>query len=322
MRLPKLQPGDGVRVIAPSHSLAIISKEVRELAKERLESLELAVSFGKHLEECDEFLTSPVASRIEDLHDAYRDSSVKAVMAVIGGYAANQLLPHIDWDIIRSNPKPLIGYSDTTALQVAMYTKTGLVSYSGPAFSTFGQAKYFEYTFESFRKSLMEDGPFQLEPATEWTDDLWFLDQDNRNPIPNQGWGASGSGSAMGTILGANLSTFRLLQGTEYFPSLKDSILFLEDDDLVSYSVFDRELESLIQTPGFEGVRGMVIGRFQKKSEIDKEKILRLISSKQALSGMPVIVNVDFGHTSPMCTYPIGGMATISVGETPEIMIH
>lgn len=315
MKRLKLQSGDMVRVVAPSHSLAIISHDVRALATKRLEDLGLRISFGKHVEECNEFVTSSTASRVEDLHDAFRDTEVKAILAVIGGYAANQLLPHLDWELIRNNPKPLIGYSDTTALQDALYAKAGIVSYSGPAYSTFGQEKYFDYTLEYFRKCLMSDESFTVSEASEWTDDLWFLNQEDRHPVANEGWSFFGSGSATGTIIGGNLSTFRLLQGTEYFPSLKDSILFIEDDELASYSIFDRELESLTQSDAFSGVKGMVIGRFQKKSEVTKERLEALIGSKQALQNIPIIADVDFGHTSPMITYPIGGTASISIEE-------
>jgi muramoyltetrapeptide carboxypeptidase len=315
MKRPKLQAGDEVRIIAPSHSLAIISPDVRTLATERLESLGLVVTFGKHVEECNEFVTSAIESRISDLHDAFLDPNVKAIMAVIGGYAANQLLPYLDWNVISQNPKPLIGYSDTTVLQVAMYTKVGIISYSAPAFSTFGQRKYFDFTFDSFKACAMEDKPFILTESKEWTDDLWFLDQQDRHPVMNEGWSYSGSGSAAGTLMGGNLNTLRLLQGTEYFPSLSETILFLEDDDLTTFSIFDRELESLTQLPSFAGVKGLVLGRFQKKSEITKSKIETLIRSKKALQSMPIIYDVDFGHTSPLHTFPIGGRVSVSVEE-------
>lgn len=311
----KLSPGDEVRVIAPSHSFAIISQETRLVAQQRLKSLGLVTSFGKYIEECDEFLTSSVASRIEDLHAAFIDPNVKAIMTVIGGCAANQLLPYIDWDLIRRNPKPLIGYSDTTLLQVAMYTKAGIVSYSGPAFSTFGQKEYFGYTMEHFKKCVMQDSPFQLEQSNEWTDDQWYLDQEKRSPIKNEGWLVLGSGETSGTLIGGNLNTLRLLQGTEYFPSLQNTILFLEDDDLTTYSIFDRELESLTQLDAFEGVRGVVLGRFQNKSAMPRRKIERLVCSKARLKHLPIIADVDFGHTSPLCTLPIGGTATISTTD-------
>lgn len=311
----KLQKGDSVRIIAPSNSLAFISEPTREIATGRLQELGLSVSFGKHVEERDEFSSSSIASRISDLHEAFADPSIKAVFAVIGGYTANQLLNSIDWELIRNNPKIFIGYSDTTVLQNAFFAKTGLVTYSGPAYSTFGQKLHFEYTLETFKKCLMGEDSFAITPADAWTDDAWYLNQDDRHPIKNEGWYAISEGSVSGIILGGNLSTFRLLQGTEFFPNLTDSILFLEDDEASSYAEFDRNLQALVHAPGFNRVKGLVLGRFQNKSNISKENIERLILTRKELSALPVLANVDFGHTSPIFTFPIGGKATIEVSS-------
>ncbi len=303
----KLQTGDEIRIIAPSSSAAIISQDIRDIANKRLSDLGFKISFGKNVEEIDEFNSSSIKSRVSDLHKAFQDPKVKAVFAVIGGFNCNQLLRYIDWDIIKKNPKVFIGYSDTTALQNAIFAKTGLVTYSGPAWSTFGQKLYFDYTLEYFKKCLMSDAEFAIEPSETWTDDVWYKDQDKREVIKNDGWLVINKGKASGTLLGANLGTFNLIQGTEYMPNLKDSVLFLEDDDESKAVHFDRDLQSLIHQPSFEGVKGIVIGRFQKTSNVTKEKLIKIIKSKAELKNIPVIANVDFGHTSPIITFPIGG---------------
>jgi muramoyltetrapeptide carboxypeptidase len=322
----KLKSGDEVRIIAPSCSMSIISEANRKIANERFSELGLKVTYGKNVEEIDEFNSSSIKSRVEDLHKAFADKKVKAVFAVIGGYNCNQLLKYIDWDIIKSNPKIFIGYSDTTALQNAIYAKTGLVTYSGPAWSTFGQKLHFDYTLEYFKKCLMANDKFEIKSSDNWTDDSWYKDQDNRQLIKNEGWQVINKGKASGTILGANLCTFNLLQGTEYMPNLKNSILFLEDDDLAGSSSdveFDRNLQSLIHLPNFNGVRGIVIGRFQKASKVTRENLEKLIKSKPELKNIPVIANVDFGHTSPIITFPIGGETSINTkNKTITIVKH
>ncbi|MDO8444395.1 MAG: LD-carboxypeptidase, partial [bacterium] len=239
----------------------------------------------------------------------------------IGGYNSNQLLRHIDWDLIKKNPKVFCGYSDITALNNAIYTNTGLVTYSGPHYSTFGQKKYFDYTKEYFRKCLMSKSPFDTEPSPIWTDDPWYKDQNNRNPLANPGMLTINEGTAEGTILGSNLCTFNLLQGTEYFPKLDDSILFLEDDDESSVDTFDRDLQSLIHLPDFAKVKGLVIGRFQKKSKMTKELLAQIIKSKKLLDNIPVIAEADFGHTDPRITFPIGGTAKIEASDQAKIQI-
>lgn len=317
----KLKIGDEVRVIAPSRSMAIISEELKKIANEKFSQAGFKLSFGKHVSENDEFSSSNIASRIEDLHEAFVDCSVKAIITVIGGFNSNQLLKYIDWDLIKNHPKIFCGYSDITALNNSIFAKTGLITYSGPHYSTFGQRLHFEYTLDSFKKCLMSKESFPILPSDQWSDDAWYKDQENRNLITNPGWSVINEGEAEGTILGANLCTFNLLQGTKYFPDLSNSILFLEDDDESSDHTFDRDLQSLIHLPGFMGVKGIVIGRFQKASRIDINKLKMIIKTKKELERLPVIADVDFGHTDPKITFPIGGTAKLKFGNSVKLEV-
>lgn len=321
----KLKRGDKVMVVAPSDSLSLISKETRQIADERFNSVGLELSFGKHVEELDEFDSSSIESRVSDLHKAFSDKSIKGVFVVIGGFNCNQLLRYLDWNLIKNNPKVFVGYSDSTALQNAIYAKTGLVTYSGPAYSTFGQKLYFDYTLEYFKKCLFNNEEFNILPSESWSDDRWYRDQENRKLLKNDGWLIINNGEARGTILGANICTFNLLQGTEYFPNISDSILFLEDDAESKIFNFDRDLQSLIHLSNFNTVKGVVIGRFQNASEIKTEQLIKVIKSKRELSHMPVLANVDFGHTYPMITFPIGGESRLIVSDKKsalEIVKH
>lgn len=310
----KLKAGDEVRVISPSRSLAIISEQTRGIANKRFAELGLTLSFGKYVEETDDFNSSSIASRIDDLHEAFVDSKVKGIMTVVGGFNSNQLLPEIDWSLIKSNPKVFCGFSDITALNNSILAKTGLVTYSGVHYSTFGMEKYFDYPLEYFKKCVMSTEQVDVMPSNEWTDDLWFMNQDDRHPIQNEGWFVINQGQAQGTIRGGNLCTFNLLQGTEFMPNLDNSILFLEDDEESQPHHFDRDLVSLIQQPGFSNVRGLVIGRFQKASKMSNELLKEIILTKKELANLPVIANVDFGHTNQLITYPIGGDVEITAG--------
>jgi len=309
----KLQKGDKIKIIAPARSLSILSEEIKNIANKRFADLGLELSFGKHIEEKDDFASTTIESRLEDLHDAFSDTSIKGIITVIGGFNSNQLLKYIDWDIVSKNPKVFCGYSDITALNNSIFAKTGLVTYSGPHYSTFGQKLYFDYTGEYFKKCLMSDGPFEIKASDNWSDDPWFKNQDNRHLIKNDGYLVINEGEAEGTILGANLCTFNLLQGAEYFPKLDNSVLFIEDDEMTNAVTFDRDLQSVIHQPEFNGVKGIVIGRFQKVSKITNELLVQIIKTKRELNNLPVIANVDFGHTDPKITLPIGGVAKISV---------
>ncbi|MDE1825851.1 MAG: LD-carboxypeptidase [Candidatus Micrarchaeota archaeon] len=317
----KLKPGDEIRVISPSESLSTISQEVRRTALENLTKLGFKVTYSAHSEEADEFASSPIGSRVEDLHNAFTDKNVKGIMSSIGGLNANQILDHLDYGEIRSNPKVLCGYSDLTVLQNAIFTKAGMVSYYGPHFSSLGMINGLEYTLEYFKKCLIEEGPFSVGTSKEWSNDEWYIDQHIRHFMENRGYTTINPGEATGRILGGNLSTFGILQGTKYMPDLSGSILFLEEDGKNTAPDFDRSLQSLVQQPRFEEVRGLVIGRFENMSRIPSELLSRIIKGKKELSSIPVIGNVDFGHTVPQFTFPIGGTARISVGPSVEFKI-
>lgn len=310
----KLKKGDKIRVIAPSRSLGLLSEEVKNIAKGRLEKMGFKVSFGKNVKEMDEFASSSIESRIDDLHEAFADKNVKAILTVIGGFNVNQILSYLDYGLIKNNPKILCGFSDITALSNAIYSKTGLVTYSGSHFSTFGMLKGLDYTIEYFEKCFMRNEPFEVISSEKWSDDRWFLNQEKREFFNNKGCFVINEGEVEGIIIGANLCTFNLLQGTEFMPNFKNSILFIEDDDMAGDLMaveFDRNLQSLIHQPGFLGVKGIVIGRFQKTGNIERDKLVKIIKTKQELENIPVVYGVDFGHTTPQITFPIGGTAKL-----------
>ncbi|WP_151736470.1 S66 family peptidase ['Paenibacillus yunnanensis' Narsing Rao et al. 2020] len=315
MKAAKLQPGDEIRIISPSSSLAIIAEDQMKRAVTRLNALGFKVTFAANAYEKDVFDSSSVASRIGDIHAAFADPLVKGILTTLGGYNCNQLLRELDYDLIAAHPKRLCGYSDITALSGAIYAKTGLITYSGPHFSTFGMIHGFDYTLDYFKKMMTEDCTVAIEPSGQWSDDSWYLDQENRVFEPNSGPYAINGGEAEGLLIGGNLCTLNLLQGTEFMPSLQDAILFLEDDFESHPATFDRDLVSLIQQPGFEKVRGLVIGRFQRGSGMSRELLTTIIRSKKELARLPVIADVNFGHTSPIITFPVGGRAALKAGS-------
>ncbi|PIP14907.1 LD-carboxypeptidase [Candidatus Roizmanbacteria bacterium CG23_combo_of_CG06-09_8_20_14_all_35_49] len=313
---PKLKKDDTVRVIAPARSLGMSwIQEVKEKAIIKFEAIGLKLTFGKHVNEINEFDSSLIESRIEDLHDAFRDENVKLIITVIGGFNSNQLLKYIDYNLIKNNPKIICGYSDITALANAIYAKSGLITYSGPHFFNFGDEKSFDYTLEYFKKCFFQTEPYEIIPSSKWSDDRWANDQENRTFVNNKGFLVINDGNVSGTIVGANLCTLNLLQGTDFMPRLQDTILFIEDDYESLSHTFDRDLQSLIHQPGFDKVKGIVIGRFQNKSNMTDDLLIKIIKTKQELNNLPVIANADFGHTTPMITFPIGGIVEIKANK-------
>jgi hypothetical protein len=153
----------------------------------------------------------------------------------------------------------------------------------------------------------MREGPYEVEPADHWSDDPWYADQENREFVPNPGYRVVNEGEAAGRLLGGHLGTFCLLFGTAFMPDLEGTILLLECDEETKPEHLDRELQSLIFQPGFEGVRGLVIGRFQRASQMDPDTLNTVVCGKLELSHILVVADASFGHTAPQFTFPIGG---------------
>jgi muramoyltetrapeptide carboxypeptidase LdcA involved in peptidoglycan recycling len=316
----RLNLGDEIRVIAPSTSMALVKGEQVQIAKDRLESLGFQVTFGKHVKEHDEFFSTSIEYRLEDLHEAFQDKHVKAILTAVGGYSSNQLLKEIRYDLIKDHPKILCGCGDITALQLAIYRKTGLITYYGPHFSTLGMKARSDYTIQRFLEALTNDAPFDIEPSGKWSDDKWYVDQEDRIYYPQSEYDIIQEGEGEGTLIGGNISAIHLLQGTEFMPSLKGAVLFLEDDEECHPFAFDRLFQSLLHLPDADGIKAVIIGRFQKHSNMTLEALKKIIRSKKELKGIPVIANVDFGHTEPIATIPIGGQASIHA-EKGEVSI-
>lgn len=314
---PKLNTGDVIRVVAPARSRAlVVEHDYTDIITSRFTDLGLVLTYGSHVDERDAFDSSPIASRVSDLHEAFADPSVAAILTVIGGYNCNELLPHLDWELIRANPKILCGYSDITVLQNAILARTGLVTYSGPHWSTFGMRDHFEETLHWFTSVMFDTAPIALAPATHWSDDLWYLYQDKRELIPNDGWWQIRPGTAEGRIIGGNLCTLNLLQGTPFMPSLDGTILIIEDDFESHPVTFARDLTSLLQLPSASGVRGLAIGRFQAASRMTRPLLEQIIDAQPTLTRIPVLANIDVGHTYPLATFPIGGQGRLTVDDT------
>ena len=301
----KLQQGDEIRVIAPSRSLAHVWEEKSYKALCCLEKQSFHVTFSKHSRAIDDYNSSSVQSRVEDIHEAFLDSNVNAILTAIGGFNVNQILEHIDYEIIRQHPKILCGYSDITALLSAVYAKTGLVTYHGTHFSTFGFEIEPEYTEKAFFDCVMKEDSLTLKPsqsAKEYT----IIQQ----------------GTCEGTVIGGNLCTLNLLQGTQFMPQTDDIVLFVEDDNIMGdYFIyeFDRNFQSLLQAYGTERIKGVVFGRFDDNCNVSADVIKRIISGKLP-KNIPVMFGVDFGHVFPMITFPIGGR--IKIEATNNLLIE
>ena len=315
----KLKQGDEVRIIAPSTGIKIIGADCRQIAKERFEAMGLKVSFGRYTtdENFDMMGSSAAEKRVADIMEAFQDQEVKAIFTIIGGFNSNQVLSLLDYEVIKQNPKILCGFSDITALLNGIRAKTGLIVFYGPHYSSIGMKKGCEYTLDCFQKVLF-GGACNIKASETWSDDLWFLDQENRQMIQNEGWWVIHEGEAKGELAGGNLGTLLLLNGTPYQPIWeKETVLAVEDCFTAAAAdakYFLRQLQALTQREDFKNVKAVLIGRFQKESNISRELLTHIVNRITELKNIPVIANLDFGHTTPIATLPLGGEAVVQNG--------
>lgn len=302
-------PGDEIRVVAPSASKRPKDKATCARAAKRLEALGYTVTYGRSIGQQTRLGSALPVDRAADLMNAYNDKNIKAIMALTGGWLANEILPLIDWEIVRLNPKPLIGYSDITVLLNAIYAKTGSINLLGPNFSTLGYRPEWQYSLSNLNDLLTNNFPKRLKRSRAWGE------RQGRTLRETKPWQVLTNGTAEGVLLGGNLGTLYLLQGTKFMPTFDQPfILAAEDDDesgTFTALEFSRRLESLLQQPGFrENLRGLLIGRFQTSSKVRTSDLLSLLVTKD-LGKIPIIADMDFGHTLPMLTLPIGGKVAI-----------
>ena len=291
-----------IRIIAPSDSWKPDREDSYVRAQHRLKDMGYNVSYATHVKSVAYLGTYYAQQRAKDFNDAFRDPAVDVIIALHGGFAANEILPYIDWELIKANPKPLVGYSDITVLVNAIYAMTGVTAYLGPNLGTIGYEKLWKYTLDGLLAAI-SGKKYELVPSAQYIDE-----KTEYQALP---WQVIEQGSAQGVLLGGNIQTLFLLQGTDYRLKFdQDYILAVEDDSLSKeYTLhgFSRNLESILQLPNArQYLKGIMIGRFEAASKVDPKELSKVLHAKK-IDNVPIVANLDFGHTAPIATLPIGG---------------
>ena len=306
--MKRLKKGDHIRVVSPSSSIESIGGfEANVAAKKKLEALGFRLSFSEHYFENDIFDSAPIASRVADLEAAFANETVDAILTTIGGFNCNELLPYLDFDLIAQNPKIFCGYSDTTALLNAIYAKTGMQTYMGPAYSSFKMEQGQQYQTTSWLNAVTQD-TYHLTPSLEWSSDAWYLPNTPRTFYLTE-WKVYNPGQASGIAIGGNISTLNLLTGTEFAPRPDKYVLFLEEAEDDDYLIIARHLTALLQT--YPNPQAVVFGRFPKETKLTEEILLTILDKHPILKKVPVLYDLDFAHTQPLFTITIGGQVEI-----------
>lgn len=299
-----LRKGDEVAVVSPSSPVR--ARGALDAGLERLRRLGFEPKLLPHaLDRFDypdeDGLAGDDAARLADLQEAFDNERWRAVLCTRGGYGLTRLLPRLDWSKLAKDPKPILGYSDVTALQAAAWKEIGLVSFHGPMVAT-------------VRSHAMgaTEAELQLQLMTDFERVARLLSAS----VPH----ALCTGEATGRLVGGNLSLVQALIGTRWEIETKGALLFLEDVGEAPYRV-DRMLTQLRQAGVLEACAGVVLGDFHvPKTELASEddRIVRVFRDRLADLDKPVAYGFAFGHRPRGLTLPFGVRARLSASDSSK----
>ena len=286
LKPPKLNTGDTIGIVASSLPILTSYRENYEKRKKILEDLGFKIKEGKTIGKVKGFMAGTPKEVAEDINNMFADKSIKAIFAADGGYSAISVIEHLDYDLIRKNPKPFLGFSDMTIYHLAILSQTGMVGFHMDYLSSF--------TGDYFLKFLTSPNPpEQIKPLSEWEE--WK------------------KGKAEGPLIGGLLERISVLSGTKYFPEVKDfegSILFWEQvgGDITDIYQYLYQLKNM---GILDKISGMLIGKIQYLKPLRNEEINTLSVKEIILEilqdyDFPVMANMDFGHFTTNIPMPIG----------------
>ena len=307
-----LRHGDIVGLIAPS---GVVDDALIQRAVKNLEALGLVVKPGKNIRATNGKYAGSIAERLDDFHGMFLDREVNGVWAATGGSGGNLLLPHINYDLVRANPKIFVGYSDITAFHLALNRKAGLVTFHGPVASS----ELTDYNVSQMMAVLMSP-----RPQTEINMSI----ENTRRSIndPEYALRTIKHGVAEGRLIGGNLSLINALIGTPYAAQIQNSLLFIEDINEAPYRM-DRMLTQLQQSVGglgrHDGLRnaaGIMVGVCRKIKQPDgdnspTQSLAEFLDHQLAGLPIPSVYGYSFGHIANQFTLPMGVRARLNTEQ-------
>ncbi|CAN1212719.1 LD-carboxypeptidase [Tumidithrix helvetica PCC 7403] len=300
---PMLRSGDRVGMVAPA-SNAYEPEEI-QIAKETMEQYGFKVELAPHIAAQNGYLAGQDRDRASDINEMFRRPDIRGIVTFSGGYGCSRLLPFLDYDLIRQNPKVIVGHSDITALLLGIHRQTGLITFHGSS----GLTGVGDYAIEHFRRAIMSNqriGEIAKPPKYQGRE----VQRENRL-ITIAG------GRATGQLVGGNLTLVTNLLGTPYEPDTRGKIFFLEDIGEEPYRI-DRMLTQLWLAGKFQQAAGIALGHFKDCVPKDYQpSFWQTISLENVLRdrfgdlGKPTLYNLMFGHVTENAVLPIGAIATL-----------
>lgn len=311
-RIGKLKKSDYIGIFSPSSPITYSCPKRFERAKRYLQDKGFKIVEGNLTGKYDFYRAGSIKERAEELNNLIRDPKVKCIISTIGGMNSNSLLPYIDYEAFKKNPKIIIGYSDVTAILLAIYEQTGISTYYGPALvASFGELSPFvDSTYRYFKEITMDEIkiPYVFEIPQYWTDEYvnWETQDRGKEERENR-WITIYEGVARGRVIGGNLNTMQGIWGSKYMPEIKDGDILFIEDSLKDAATIERSFSFLKVNGVFDRISGIILGKHElfddlKTGKKPYEILLEVLGNKK----LPFIADFDCCHTHPMMTLPIG----------------
>ncbi len=310
--MKQLQRGDTIGIFSPSSPATVNAEPRYRRAKAFLESKGFVIKEGNLTGKSEGYRSGTPKERAEELNELLRNPEITMIMSAIGGTNSNSMLPYLDYEAFKQNPKLVVGYSDTTALLLALYAKTGIPTFYGPALvPSFGEFEpLVDVTYRYFEQYFMHDGviPYEVPMPDWWSDEPvnWLEKTTDKKLYPNE-WVTGQSGAAEGRLIGGNLNTMYGFLGSSYFPEIMQGDILLIEDCTKTAAVVEKNLAMLKVHGVFEKVAGIILGKHELYDDLETGKLpLDLLLEQLDGLSIPILAEFDTCHTHPMHPLAIG----------------
>jgi len=301
-----------IGVFSPSSPASVSALSRYKRGKAFLGQRNINLIEGSLTGKSDIYRSGTPKERAEELNELLRNPNVHIIMSTIGGTNSNSMLPYIDYEAFQSNPKIVVGYSDATAILLALYAKTGITTFYGPALvPSFGEFeplvndtyRFFEnYFFKS--QSL----PYEIPMPSYWSDEpVNWLEKTVEKKLNKNEWVTVQEGVAEGRLIGGNLNAMYGFIGTAYFPNIKDGDILLVEDCAKNTAIVEKNFAMLKLHGVFEKISGIILGKHECYDDLGTgRKPYEVLLEQLDSIDIPILAEVDICHTQPMHPIAIG----------------
>ncbi len=324
----RLKKGDKIGIFTPSSPSTVTANQRFQRAKSFIEEKGFVIVEGELTGQSDVYRSGSPKARADELNKLLRNPDIKMIMSTIGGTNSNSMLPYIDYEAFKDNPKLVVGYSDATAVLLALYAKTGNTTYYGPALiPSFGEFEpLVNDTYRYFEQYFMEENklPYEVPMPPFWSDEpVNWLEKTTEKILYRNEWVTGQSGVAEGRLIGGNVNAMYGFIGSPYFPTINHGDILLIEDCMKNASVVEKNFAMLKLHGVFEKVAGIILGKHELYDDLGtgKRPLDLLIEQLDGLD-IPILAEFDTCHTHPMHPLAIGKKVKLDADAKKVICIE